>query len=134
MFAELATQHPDGLHYAAFLRRRGPSSGDEPEGSVVVIDNDMNLRSPRILGRSVLALHRARIRSNFRPKEDGAGQPVLSSSRHSTARTGTIAGSVVVNASIRPPPLSVVNPRGPRLRVGRSRSFEASSVSHSPLG
>ena len=52
----------------------------------------------------MFCLDRARRRSNCRPKEDGPGQAVLSSSSHSTAHTGTNAGSVVVNASIRPPP------------------------------
>ncbi len=52
----------------------------------------------------MFCLHCAWRWSNCRPKEDDPGQTALSSSSHNTARTGTIAGSVVVNASIRPPP------------------------------
>jgi hypothetical protein len=75
--------------------------------SVVVIDTDMNLRPAKIPGRWVLARVLPPSRAalvHCRLEKDGPGQAVLSSSSHRTARTGTIAGSVVVNASIRPPP------------------------------
>jgi hypothetical protein len=93
-------ERPHGTMWHAHLRALTRRIGR-------VIGTDMNLRRPSIPGRLVLACVlplRARRWSNCRPTEDGLSQAVLSSSNHSTARTGTISGSVLVNASVGTPP------------------------------
>ena len=91
------------------------------------VDTDMNLRPPRIPGRWVLArvLPQSRAALVQLQGEGGwPGQAGLSLSNHSTARTGTIAGSVVVNASIRPPPPLAAGSRAPlHMRKPLTSSF-----------